>query len=67
MLPTAGFNDHVTPLLAGPVTVAVNCWVCETAREIVEGVSETATGVRLMRALADLVGSAVLIAFTVTF
>ncbi len=26
--PTAGLNDQVTFVLADPVTVAVNCWVC---------------------------------------
>jgi len=67
MVPTAGLNDHVTAVLAVPVTVAVNGWFCETVSETVEGVSVTATGVRLMVALADLVGSAVLVAFTVTF
>ena len=50
-----------------PVTVAVNCWVCEIVSDVVEGVSKTVTGLRLMVALADLVGSAVLVAFTVTF
>ena len=49
-----------------PVTVAVNGCFCETVREAVEGVSVTVTGVRLMVALADLVESAVLVAFTVT-
>jgi hypothetical protein len=67
MLPTAGLNDHVTPVLAVLVTVAVNCWVCEAVSEVVEGVSETVTGLRLMMALADWVGSAVLVALTVTF
>jgi hypothetical protein len=68
IVPVAGFNDHVTPVLAAPVTVAVNCWVFEAVSEVVEGVSETVTGgLRLMVALADLVGSAVLVAFTVTF
>jgi hypothetical protein len=57
----------VTAVLEVPVTVAVNCWVCETVREVVAGVSVTATGVRLMVALADLMGSAVLVAVTVTF
>ena len=50
-----------------PVTVAVNGWLCETVSEAVEGVSVIVTGVRLMVALADLVGSAVPVAFTVTF
>jgi hypothetical protein len=67
MVPTAGLSDHVTAVLVVPVTVGVNCWVCETVREVVAGVSVTVTGVRLMLALADLVESAVLVAFTVTF
>jgi hypothetical protein len=67
MVPTAGLNDHVTPVLTVPVTVVVNCWVCEAVSEGVEGVSEIVTGMRLMVELADLVGSAVLVAFTVTF
>ena len=67
MAPTAGLNDHVTPALVVPVTVAANAWVCEIVSDVVEGVSKTVTGLRLMVALADLVGSAVLVAFTVTF
>jgi len=57
----------VTAVLELPVTVGVNCWVCEAVREEAEGVSETVTGERLMMALADLVESAVLVAVTVTF
>jgi hypothetical protein len=46
----------------------VNCWACEAVSKVAEGVTETVTGgLRLMVALADLVGSAVLVAFTVTF
>jgi hypothetical protein len=67
MVPTAALNDHVTPVLAVPVTVAVNCWDCEIVSEVVEGASVTVTGVRLMVALADLVESPVLVAVTVTF
>ena len=67
MVPTAGLNDHVTPVFAVPVTVVVNCWVCEAISEVVEGLSEIVTGIRLMVELADLVGSAVLVALTVTF
>jgi hypothetical protein len=67
MVPTTGLNDQVTPVLAVPVTVGVNCWDCEIVSEAVDGVSVTVTGVRLMVALADLVGSAVLVAFTVIF
>jgi len=57
----------VTAVLELPVTVGVNCWVCETVRADVEGVSETVTGERLMMALADLVESVALVAVTVTF
>jgi hypothetical protein len=67
IVPTAGLTDHETPALAVPVTVAMNCWVCETVSEVMEGVSETVTGMRVTVALADMVGSAVLVAFTVTF
>ena len=56
----------MTAALELPVTVAENCWVCEIVSEAVEGVSVIVTGVRLMVALADLVGSAVLVAFIVT-
>ena len=67
MVPTTGLNDHVTPVLAVPVTVAVNCWVREAVSEVVEGVSATVTGLSLIVELSDLVGSAVLVAFAVTF
>jgi hypothetical protein len=48
MVPVAGLSDHVTPVLVVPVTVAVNCWGCEAVSEVVEGVSEIVTGLRLM-------------------
>jgi hypothetical protein len=67
MVPTAGLNDHVTPVFAVPVMVVVNCWACDTVSEAVAGLSEIVTGMRLMVELADLVGSAVLVAITVTF
>jgi hypothetical protein len=41
MVPTAGLNDHVTPVLAVPVTVALNCWVCEAVSETEVGATET--------------------------
>src|ERR1035437_9156036 len=67
MVPTAGLNDHVTPVLTVPVTVVVNCWVCEAVSEVVEGVSEIVTGgLSVTVALVDLVGSATLVAVTVT-
>ena len=66
-VPTAGFTDHVTPVYDDPLTVATNCWVWDALSEAVNGVRETVTdGARPMLALADLVGSAALVALTVT-
>ena len=59
--------DHVTAILAVPVTVAVNCCVPPVNRVIVEGDTLTDTaGAELivMAAVADLVGSCTLVAFT---
>ena len=67
-VPTAGLTDQVTAMLDDPLTVAVNCWVLDTVSEAVNGVREMATGgTRAMLALADFVGSAALVALTVTF
>ena len=67
MLPTAGLSVQVTALLEAPPTVAVYCWVWATARVADSGVNEIVTGgVRVTVAVADLVGSATLVAFTVT-
>jgi hypothetical protein len=53
--------------LVVPLTVAVNVWVCEPPRETVDGVIEIVTaGNRLTMAVANLLESAVLVAFTVT-
>ena len=49
-----------------PLTVAVNWLVWETVSDAVEGVTDTLIGVRATLALADLVGSAALVALTVT-
>ena len=50
-----------------PLTVAVNVWFCDGCKDTVDGVSETVTGgVSVTVAIADLVGSATLAAFTVT-
>ena len=66
-VPTAGFTDHVTAVLDDPVTVATNCWVLEAVRDAVAGVRETVTGgASAMLAVADLVGSAALVALIVT-
>ena len=50
-----------------PSTVAVNWRVCEAVSEMAAGATETVDGgLRLTLALAHLVGSAVLVAVTVT-
>jgi len=60
--------DQVTVALLVPLTVAVNVWLCDGSKDTEDGVSgEIAIGSRFTVALADLVESAVLIAFTVTF
>ncbi len=64
-VPTAGLNDQVTPVLLLPVTVVVNCWVCETDRLADVGLICTNTGTSVIVAVADLLGSATLVAVTV--
>jgi hypothetical protein len=50
-----------------PPTVAVNCWAWAAARVAESGVNEMLTGdVSVTVALADVVGSATPVAFTVT-
>src|ERR1019366_6242625 len=67
MLPMAGLNDHVTAVLEVPPTVAAYCWVWAAARVAESGDNEMLTGgVSVTVAVADLVGSATLVAFTVT-
>jgi hypothetical protein len=57
----------VTAVFDDPLTVAVNWLVWEAVREAVVGVKETLTGgAKAMLALANLVGSAALVAVTVT-
>ena len=59
--------DQVTPFLVAPVTVPLNCWVFPEFTVTLAGVIETTTGgVTVTVALADLVGSATLVAVTVT-
>ena len=65
-MPTAGFTDQATAVFDDPLTVAVNWLVWETVSDAVEGVTDTLIGVRATLALADLVGSAALVALTVT-
>ena len=63
IVPTAGFRDQVTLVLVLPVTVALSCCFWEAVREAFVGVTETLTGrVSAKLALADLVGSASLVA-----
>ena len=57
---------HVTDVTAAPVTVAVNCCVCESNRLAVGGATVTATGCKVTVADPDLVLSATLVAVTVT-
>ena len=50
-----------------PVTIAVNCWVWAPLRDTLVGVRDTLIGgARAMLAPADIVGSATLVALTVT-
>ena len=50
-----------------PLTEAVNVWFCDGCKDTEDGVSETVTvGFRATVAVADFVGSAALVAFTVT-
>jgi hypothetical protein len=66
-LPNAGLNDHVTPVLLVPVTVAVKVRFCNGCKDTEDGVSETVTGgSKVTVAVANLVGSATLVAVTAT-
>ena len=66
-LPAAGITAQVTAGLLVPVTLAVNCRVWRANSLAVVGATLTATvGVRLTMAEAVLVGSATLVALTVT-
>jgi hypothetical protein len=65
--PTAGERDHVTPALADPETTALKASDCDALRLLVAGESSTLTvGVSESVAEADFVGSATLVAVTVT-
>ena len=66
-VPTAGLTDHVTAVFCEPVTVAANCRVWDATSDAEVGVIDTATGgTSATLALADLVGSAALVALTIT-
>jgi hypothetical protein len=59
--------DQVTEVFALPVTVAVNCVVCDAVSVTFVGLTLTLTvGVSWTVALADLVASATLVAVMVT-
>jgi hypothetical protein len=67
MLPTTGLSDHVTAVLLVLVTAAAKLWVCDCVNVTLAGLTVTFTGgFRVTVALADFVGSATLVAFTVT-
>lgn len=69
IVPRKGEMLQVTAVLLLPVTVAVNCWLCDAASIGARGATLTLTcggGLRFMVALADLVGSAKLVAVMVT-
>jgi hypothetical protein len=67
MLPTAGLSDQVTAVLDEIATAEVKFWVCAGARVTLPGVNATLTGgASDTLALADLVESTTLVAFTVT-
>jgi hypothetical protein len=63
--PTTPSTDHVTFGFVEPVTVAVNCFVVFAVTDAVVGLILTATTVTVTAALADWVGSALLVAVTV--
>ena len=68
IVPIGGERVQVTAVLLDPVTVAVSCCVWEAVKLVLAGprVIETG-GVKLIDAVAVLVGSATLVAVTVTF
>jgi hypothetical protein len=68
--PTAGVNDHDTPVLLLPFTVAENCVDWPRVSQADEGDKEILTGAaagcNVIDALAVLVESATLVAISVT-
>ena len=58
--------DHVTAVLLVPVTVAVNCCVAPVSNDAAVGLMLTPTSATVTVADADFVGSATLVAVTVT-
>src|SRR5512140_1674702 len=61
-----GLIAQFREVLEVPVTVGVNCWVWPPDKLLVPGARTTETGTRVTVVEADLVGSAALVAVTVT-
>src|SRR4051812_38522957 len=71
MLPRAGETAHVAPVLAAPVTDAVNCWVWETPTVVLVGLTfmetvGTEAVLRVTVALAEALGLPAVAAVIVT-
>jgi hypothetical protein len=67
MLPTPGFNDHITPEFVVPATVAENCACFPGPTCVVFGVTEIVMlGFKVTAAVAARVESALLVALIVT-
>ena len=69
-LPNEGLMDQMTEVFALPVTLAVNCRLCDAERVAFKGITPTLTlagpeGMRCTVTLADLDGSATLVAVIV--
>ena len=65
-VPTAGLKDQLTDVLLVPVTEAAKVAEAPPPNEAVDGPTVTATGIKDTVALAILLGSAALVAITVT-
>jgi hypothetical protein len=65
MEPRVGLRLQTTAPFEALLTLAVNCVIFRGSREMVDGISVTATGgTRYTSTLADLAGSATLVAVT---
>jgi hypothetical protein len=64
--PVAGESDQVTALLTALVTVAVNCCVAPPAMVVEAGVTLIDIGTKVIVAVVNFDGSALLAALTVT-
>jgi hypothetical protein len=66
MLPRLGFSDQRTAVFPLPDTVALNCWLWAAVNVTVAGDTTMVIAERAAIAVADLFGSATLVAVTVT-